>query len=351
MFDQSESVWLTNTRFADQQAAATEEPEEFAVDYVDGYSLSTYVATASQPTIDVRLRHVLDNVWRIKREAYNFYPAEYLEISVSTSRNCKLHVIGGGGGGSADHGGGGGAGTYISWEGTLPSGIYGITIGRGGSGGVYDSTARDQDAAVLGGNTTITHIGTGDTLTAYGGQAWRSPGSVFGSGCGTDIFPADYTSNTYQYDTTTNVVLGNSSVVATGIFSTGYSSYANNGGQTNGSQGSGGGGAGSSAPAVTSSVASGGDSIAVVFSNDVVVDVSDTFTHYFGGGGGGGGYSTSLNRDGGLSSGGAGGHQSRSGVSAVHGTGGGGGGGGASGTAAYCNGGDGGDGVVFFEFY
>lgn len=71
-------------------------------------------------------------------------------------------VVGGGGGGGSRHGGGGGGGGVLSgsWTG---SGSYTITVGPGGTHGVY-GTNSPSGAGYKGGDTTIATV-----VTAYGG--------------------------------------------------------------------------------------------------------------------------------------------------------------------------------------
>lgn len=317
-------------------------PPPNEVGYASGYDPSSNLK-------DIYISQTFTNLFKIYKNN-DILNASQTKITISgTDKACTLYLVGGGGGGSSDHGGGGGAGNLAVWSGTLPVGTYTVDIGLGGSGGVYDPANRDNDAATSGWSTIITNDITGDFLEAKGGQAWRTSGHNYGSGCGIDVFPDDYDQNTAQI--TGTKVLGDNSVFGTGIFSTGHTGYANDGGAADSASGSGGGGAGSDAPAVSTAAggsSNGGGSRSYGFVNPD--DATDIYTHYFAGGGGGGGYSTTYSRIGGYSSGGSGGDHSTPAGAGVDGTGGGGGGGGASATVANCHGGDGGHGIVFIEF-
>jgi hypothetical protein len=74
---------------------------------------------------------------------FNKTGSQQLQVLAGTLNNVSIAVAGGGGGGaSADGGagGGGGGGVIVSQNNILYAGTYGINVGRGGSGGAYQTT-------------------------------------------------------------------------------------------------------------------------------------------------------------------------------------------------------------------
>ena len=97
-------------------------------------------------------------------------------------------VVAGGGGGASYYGGGGGAGGLLTGAASISSGTYSITVGAGGTGGVY--TASPSSFGAQGSNSIIS--GTGfTTITSVGGGGGAAGGSGAGgnggSGGGTGI--------------------------------------------------------------------------------------------------------------------------------------------------------------------
>ena len=85
-------------------------------------------------------------------------------FSVDSAVTADYLVIAGGGGGGGQRSGGGGAGGFRSATGlSVAAGIYDITIGAGGTGGIYDGNS--GHLGVNGGNSIFS------TITATGGGA------------------------------------------------------------------------------------------------------------------------------------------------------------------------------------
>ena len=74
-----------------------------------------------------------------------------------------LVVGGGGGGGSRQHGGGGGAGLlrYSTFTGDASPGVYTITVGAGGNGGIFPGNNR----GVQGSSSSIAYPEFGSTVS------------------------------------------------------------------------------------------------------------------------------------------------------------------------------------------
>lgn len=339
MLDVSESVWVTNTRFADQQAAARTITYETGYDPLQNAGKGVYLESIFPSLFKVYKNHEASFPFAIN--------SVETKINISVGGNAIVYMMGGGGGGSADHGAGGGAGDLVVWQGNLPAGTYTLEVGLGGMGGTYNGADRSADAGTGGLPSKITYDSTGAFMQCYGGQSLGDLVNGRASGCGIDAYPI----RTYpQVDSTAGVVLENSAVDVSGLFLDGeeFTNYANNGGLNSSNNGSGGGGCYGVAPDVTSVAAEGGPAKYIVFNNLDPDSTPSSFTYAFGGGGGGGGWSDSIFRAGG-GGGGAGGCHNAPAGAGVNGTGSGGGGGGASETVANCHGGAGGSGVFFIH--
>lgn len=99
----------------------------------------------------------------ITRSAYTYHLfTSSGTFTLSNTGVINYLVVGGGGGGGSRHGGGGGGGGVLtgSWS---VSGTYTITVGTGGTHGVYGANS-PSGAGYKGGDTTIATV-----VTAYGG--------------------------------------------------------------------------------------------------------------------------------------------------------------------------------------
>jgi len=155
------------------------------------------------------------------------------DYSFTTTENliCDILVVGGGGGGGDPHGGGGGAGQLVLiYQATLLNGTYNVKVGKGGTGGVFQSTSATKGSNSEFGNTLTTVIAEGG-----GANTNTSSDKNGGSGAGGDGYtPGGGTSGTGNAITTTD--LFPSATVYT---------RGNNGGNESGyERGGGGGGAG-----------------------------------------------------------------------------------------------------------
>jgi len=238
-------------------------------------------------------------------------------LSPLSSLTASSLVVAGGGGGAA-LGGGGGAGGYRTGSGiTLDTNsIYLVTVGAGGTKGVYATPAptNGSDSAFL----TITSAGGG-----YGGgsSTGASVGANGGSGGGGNFANA----------------AGNGNTPSTSP------SQGNNGGAGSNSSAFGmGGGGGSSAVGVAGTTTTGGNGGAGTANS-----ISGTSVTYAGGGGGGIYFANTPGS--GSAGGGNGGANGAAGTDATANTGSGGGGGGSNGSNL-ADGGNGGSGIVIISY-
>jgi hypothetical protein len=222
--------------------------------------------------------------------------------------------VAGGGGGGGNTAGGGGAGGFLTASLTfVPSTIYTITVGSGGSYGATIANGSNGNNSVISGSniTTVTSTGGGGGAgyagSAVNGVAGGSGGGATGGGTG----------------------------------GSGTSGQGSAGGTSGGSgtthAGGGGGGATSIGGTGTASTIGGAGGAGTASS---ITGSSVTY----GGGGGGGVYGSSSQASGGSGGGGAGGAANIAGVNGTANTGGGGGGGGSNAIA-----GNGGSGVVILS--
>jgi hypothetical protein len=239
-----------------------------------------------------------------------------------------LLVAGGGGGGTTSGGGGGGGEVLFASSFTLTKGnTYSVTVGAGGVGAVYNTSASD-----VGGNTSF-----GSAATAIGGggggTAATSP-TVGGSGGGASS------------------ASGSTGAAASGTSVSGFTTYGNAGGDNAGGTASAAGGGGAGGAGGNAGVSGNVGGV-----GGVGIDLSSHFgtsvgadNGYFAGGGGGGSQS---NVGGGAAAGGLGGGgtaqaSASTGQAGTANTGGGGAGGGWS--TNYGDGGNGGSGVVIIRY-
>ena len=236
-------------------------------------------------------------------------------VTLAAPTTVEYLVVAGGGGGGSNWGGGGGAGGFRTASGfAVTSGTpITVTIGAGGNGGVYPSTAAAAGSPSL--FSTITSVGGG-----YGGGGANSnsdPGGAGGSGGGGHQGGAG----------------------GAGTVGQGFEGGAESGGI--GTVGAGGGGAGAAALDIASPAAGGGGGIGLV-------STMSGASIYYAGGGGGGGYTGYAGGAGGAGGGGAGATGSNgTGTAGTVNTGGGGGGNAGGGGGA---GGAGGSGIVIIRY-
>lgn len=241
------------------------------------------------------------------------------------SRVEVLVVAGGGGGGAYAAGAGGGAGglIYNSSFSVSVGTAYTVTVGAGGTGGVWSTPL-----ATNGGNSvfgSLTAVGGGAAGRGWSDNAGSSGGSGGGGG-GSD---------------------GVSSPGLQAAGGAGTSGQGNAGGyglrvSTNsGSAGGGGGAGGVGANATNAAAGNGGIGL--------LYDISGIPTYYAGGGGGGGYNAVSVQGTGGLGGGGNGGNGNSISLAGTANTGGGGGGNNAAG--GNTSGGNGGSGIVIVRYY
>jgi len=319
-------------------------------------------------------------------EVYNLYTLYNEQTSYSVTFNepteCDILVIGGGGAGAASDGGGGGAGSCIVSIGNILNGSYTIKVGKGGDGGILNSSANITKPSTNGANTSIFNNSGVEIFRAVGGgrgggyenyNNWTSLADFQGKdgGCGGGGGFRQTTSYTPAGNpSATNIVNGipNLSPIVTST----YGIYGNSGGLAqqwttnnyNTANCGGGGGIGTEgAPGVASLNRSGvgGDGLNQVVINSVTYNFDNYFLRgmygvngYIGGGGGGGGYSNSNAKvSGGLGGGGIGDNTNANSAfldaptNGIPSTGSGGGGG--SGNAG-ANGGNGGSGIVIIRY-
>jgi hypothetical protein len=273
------------------------------------------------------------------------------DYSFTTTENliCDILVVGGGGGGGDPHGGGGGAGQLVFIHQATLNGTYNVKVGKGGTGGVFQSTSATKGSNSEFGNTLTTVIAEGggantntssdkDGGSGAGGDGYTSGGGTSGAGNAittTDLFPS-----------ATVYTRGNNG--------------GNNGGNESGyERGGGGGGAGEVGQSGSfTTPGKGGDGLSGITA--INYDFQTNFgnfgrleadgKYYFAGGGGGGG----VGQTGAISSKGGGGiggvgvtTPNNIGGNAIANTGSGGGGGGGN-TGA--NGGAGGSGIVIIRY-
>jgi hypothetical protein len=256
---------------------------------------------------------------------------------------CDILLVAGGGGGGDPHGGGGGAGQLILIHQATLNGTYSVKVGRGGTGGIYITTAPTKGRNSEIANSSITVIAEGG-----GANSSTSSDKNGGSGAGGDAFTGGGgTSGGGNKDTTVDLF------PSATVYSRG-----NNGGNegTNPSRlgGGGGGGAGQEGQPDSFSIpGKGGDGLSGITA--INYDFQTNFgnygrleadgKYYFAGGGGGGNSTVSNGSKGGGGSGGVGGNNI--GVNGIANTGSGGGGGGGGGNAV---GGAGGSGIVIIRY-
>ena len=258
-----------------------------------------------------------------------------------------LTVAGGGGGGGAHAGGGGGAGGIVHDEDyvVVPTTVYDLTVGAGGSGGSWTQGVNGSNSV-----WNVNAEGNGITHTAVGGGGGGSglAGSDGGSGGGGggekakgDSTQADFAGATsYGYDGAGGVNNDNNSAHGGGgAGELGDTNFASSGKK---------GGYGGDGVLFSSFVAYGTDS------NNVASTGSNG--GYFGGGGGGASGTQSDTCARGLGGYGGGGHGVQmqdptiANVDALANTGGGGGGGNwQAGISTYVVGTDGGSGIVLIR--
>jgi len=293
---------------------------------------------------------------------------------------CDILMIGGGGGGGIVDAGGGGAGACIVAIGqTFTPGIYTISVGKGGLGGIFSSTEVIIRNSTDGNNSSIFNQQGNEIFRAVGGgragglESARAATDYIGKngGCGGGAgFWQGNSGRSGGSASTLNIVNGVSNI-GPSVTST-YGVYGNSGGSmqqwTNGNYSTanagGGGGigtAGSSGTASTNRSGVGGNGLNAVTINSVTYNFSNHFANggvfgvngYIGGGGGGGGYTNSPAKiSGGLGGGGTGDCAGNNTVFSDAPTNGaantGSGGGGACGNVG-ANGGDGGSGIVIIK--
>lgn len=238
----------------------------------------------------------------------------FVATGIGQGYSASYLIVAGGGGGAS---GGGGAGGLLSGTSTLiPTTVYSVTVGAGGTA---SNGAIGSPEATNGGNST------GLSLTAIGGGKGMSVGNNGGTagngGSGG----------------------GGGSYSAASAGGTGTSGQGNNGGGNNSQTASpypaGGGGGASAAgnvPANSSTAGAGGAGTASSITGSSVT---------YAGGGGGGVYAAGTGGAGGSGGGGNGGQNATAGTAGTANTGGGGGGGGS----LSASNGTGGSGVVILS--
>ena len=253
---------------------------------------------------------------------------------------------GGGGGGSAsgvagnnnNYGvGGGGAGGETRIESNVPINgdvIYNVTVGSGGSGGIYCSTANNGDNGYGSNGENTTFIGTGSesgtSITWAGGGGGAG---VIADGVAAEADPPTPPTGGHQ---------GGAGVDGQDSYLVAYEdgSDGGDGEYYNGSYQGGGGGGGQGGDALNGTRWDGG-------TGGAGVTLSLYGQSYTGGGGGGGGAASSTTPGvGGSFGGGAGSAHNGTAVSGTDGQGGGGGGG----SLGAAPGGDGGDGQLIIAY-
>ena len=232
-----------------------------------------------------------------------------------------LLVAGGGGGGSSYGGGGGGGGIVQASSIAVTPQAYTVTIGDGGTGGVFDGARVGSN----GGNST------------FGGQTATGGG---GGGCGNPQSNADGGQNGGSGGGEGGWIPSTNSTNPPN--SSGSQGYGGGAGAGTGTKagGGGGGGGGTGASGGASSAGNGGVGL--------ISTISGTSTYYSGGGGGGADSGLTLG-SGGSGGGGNGGSATwPSAVAGSAGTANTGGGGGAG--SQIANGGLGGKGIVIVKY-
>jgi len=235
-------------------------------------------------------------------------------FTTATQLDADILVVAGGGGGAHGGGGAGGLLTFTSQTLAATSSGYVVTVGAGGTAGLFDVQGGLGNDSQFGLLTLVKGGGGG----GYVGSTGQTNGSAGGSGGGG---------------------AGSSSSLKTGGAAT---SGQGNAGGSNGSQTSspypsgGGGGAGAvgANAASTNLAGAGGIGLASSLSGSTV---------YYAGGGGGGNYAASGTAGAGGTGGGGAGSVSSAGTAGTANTGGGGGGGGTTGAA-------GGSGIVIVRY-
>jgi hypothetical protein len=306
-------------------------------------------------------------------------------INIPESVICDILMIGGGGGGGVVDSGGGGAGACIvALNQSLAAGNYTINVGSGGVGGILSSTGTITRQGANGGNTTIVNSSSAEIYRAVGGG---KAGGLESSGT-----QSEYTGKSGGCGGGGGFWQGNSGVsggavsalnIVNGISSispsvtTTYGVFGNAGGNTaywansyvNANAGGGGGIGVAGSNGVATRSGTGGDGLAQVTINSILINFKTYFAPdwngfgvlsssllYIGGGGGGGGYANAgagAVIAGGLGGGGIGDQAGANSVftdapgNGVPNTGS--GGGGASGNAG-ASGGAGGSGLVIIRY-
>jgi len=260
-------------------------------------------------------------------------------VVTGTDKAVDILIVGGGGGGgyatSSYAAAGGGAGSLLYAAGyILTAGVYNVYVGAGGTGGIASSTssAQGNNGENSSFGSIIANGGGGGGAGAVGTVSFYK-GKNGGSGGGSSA----------------NETIG----IAVQSTYTGFSAFANNGGQgsstlTGSFARTGGGGGGAGGVGITTSASSptgnGGPGR--------TYDITGTSVCYAGGGGGGS-YGSNIGSNPGTATcgGGAGGNkEGGAGVSATANTGGGGGGGSTTGSSTTGVGGNGASGIVVVRY-
>ena len=250
-------------------------------------------------------------------------------VRVTGSGTLDVLLVGGGGGGGCYSGGGGGGGGFVYRQAfAVEPGLYSVSVGRGGAGGVNRASGEDGTKSAAFGLTAL----------GGGGGGYAASGRDGASGGGGGAMPC-YNGAQDVLDTRAGGVAQADGYGFAGGSSTNcyYTWFRTHGG--------GGGGAGGAGQAAAGKQGGGGG-------EGRACAISGRETVYGGGGAGGtGGYVTAV---GGTGGGGDGGRTmtypaASNGADGTDGLGGGGGGGGSAGDTS-GDGGDGGDGVVILRF-
>jgi hypothetical protein len=235
-------------------------------------------------------------------------------------------VVAGAAGGGTNRGGGGGAGGLLQGYASITSGTsYFVTVGAGGSGGIFSSTTNATAGSTSVFDSTTSGASTGRIVASGGGRGGGFTGTANGAsggsggGAGGEGNPAG----------------GGSGTSGQGTKGGQGSNFEGTGGYR---VGGGGGGAGSGGMnGISAAAGNGGMGIASSITGSAIT--------YAGGGGGGTSASGALVGSGGIGGGGAGSLNGSVGVAGSINSGGGGGGG-----ANNADGGAGGSGIVIIRY-
>jgi len=277
--------------------------------------------------------------------AHIFTASGTFNVTNAGPGSVEYLVVAGGGGGGGGYGGGGGAGGFLTGTGfsvTASPGVYSITVGAGGNGGISSppyvagSNGTPSWFGIVGVSTITSQGGGGGAISqTAGGSALGAAAGNGGSGGGGSTWTNSINTVSPQAAGTGNRETGTSTPAPS------QGNPGGNGGPPSTSTascggGGGAGGAGSAGPSVGVGGAGGSGT------TSSITGISSTYA------GGGGGAGTSTLGSGGPGGGGNGGSPTTGATSATYSTGGGGGGG--SGAVPAYLGGNGGSGIVVVRY-